>query len=301
MRNDALSEVLELIDVQGVMTGGFTASGPWVARGELTRPLEFVVVARGRALFETNSTAEPVEVTTGDVVVLNRQTWLRGRGGASDEVPREIDVTRPGEFSPHDSDAVIGGHLHFNALGHVLLHALPDVSVVRGSSLPARIDHLVEEFTSDRIGAAFAVRQHAQLLVLDVLRAHLGRADLPAGLLRLLTDARLLPAVTLIHTRPGHPWQLGELATAAAMSRTTFATRFRAVAGVPPLTYLCRWRMLLAERALRDTDARVGELAASLGFGSESAFCTAFKREVGESPLRFRTRARLLGALEHDG
>jgi AraC-like DNA-binding protein len=50
--------------------------------------------------------------------------------------------------------------------------------------------------------------------------------------------------------------------------------------------------MLLAQRALRDSDVRVGSLAIELGYASESAFSTAFKREVGESPLRYRNRAR---------
>jgi hypothetical protein len=35
-----------------------------------------------------------------------------------------------------------------------------------------------------------------------------------------------------------------------SVSRTTFAERFRTVAGMPPLTYLNQWRMLLARRAL---------------------------------------------------
>jgi AraC-like DNA-binding protein len=76
------------------------------------------------------------------------------------------------------------------------------------------------------------------------------------------------------------------------MSRTSFAERFRSVAGQPPLTYLNRWRMLLAQRALRDEHVRIRSLAAELGYASESAFSTAFKREVGESPLRYRNRAR---------
>ncbi|WP_092541608.1 helix-turn-helix domain-containing protein [Actinoplanes derwentensis] len=50
----------------------------------------------------------------------------------------------------------------------------------------------------------------------------------------------------------GRPWRLVELAHAAAMSRTSFTERFRQAAGVPPLTYLNGWRMLLARRALRE-------------------------------------------------
>ena len=76
------------------------------------------------------------------------------------------------------------------------------------------------------------------------------------------------------------------------MSRTTFAERFKAVAGVPPLTYLLNWRMRIAERALRDEDTPVSDLGMSLGYTSESAFSNAFKREVGMAPKRYRDIAR---------
>ncbi|WP_425425401.1 helix-turn-helix domain-containing protein [Amycolatopsis saalfeldensis] len=94
-----------------------------------------------------------------------------------------------------------------------------------------------------------------------------------------------------MHADPGKPGSLGVLARAAAMSRTSFADRFRTVAGVPPLTYLGRWRMLLVQRPLRDGDARVATLASELGCTSERAF----KRDVGLSPLRYRQRLRTPG------
>ena len=95
-----------------------------------------------------------------------------------------------------------------------------------------------------------------------------------------------------MHAEPGKPWRLEQLARASAMSRTSFAERFRTLAGMRPLTYLNSWRMLLAQRALRDGDTRVGPLAYELGYTSESAFSNAFKREVGVSPLRYRARVR---------
>lgn len=50
--------------------------------------------------------------------------------------------------------------------------------------------------------------------------------------------------------------------------------------------------MLLAQRALREGDDSIGTLASALGYASDSAFSTAFKREVGEPPLRYRKRVR---------
>jgi AraC-like DNA-binding protein len=91
---------------------------------------------------------------------------------------------------------------------------------------------------------------------------------------------------------PVAPGTLGELAKAAAMSRTSFAFHFRSIAGVTPLAYLMEWRMRLAERALREGNVAVAVLARSLGYTSESAFSTAFKRVTGAAPKRYRIAAR---------
>lgn len=75
------------------------------------------------------------------------------------------------------------------------------------------------------------------------------------------------------------------------MSRSTFAARFRAAAGQPPFAYLTRWRMRLAERALREEDTTIAALAAQLGYASESSFSHAFQRITGTTPGRYRRTA----------
>lgn len=64
-----------------------------------------------------------------------------------------------------------------------------------------------------------------------------------------------------------------------------------------PLAYLTEWRMRLAQRELArgaTTAASFAALASSLGYGSESAFATAFKRITGTSPGRYRASAQKL-------
>jgi AraC-like DNA-binding protein len=299
---DQLSEVFDLVEVRGVLSGGIAVRGPWVSRAPLQDPLKFFAVVCGRVRLTTDGTDEPLALESGDVAILNNQSWLELRGGAGGprrEVAPEATVSTS-VLAGADRDAddiVLGSRVDLNPAGRaLLLDALPAVSHVRASaavttSLRASLDRLFDEVTGNRIGSAFAIRQYGQLLLLEVLRAYLGQAEPPPGWLRLLIDDRLRPALNLMHAEPGKPWQLHELARAAAMSRTSFAERFRTLAGMPPLTYLHRWRMLLAQRALRNGDVRVGSLAADLGYASESAFSTAFKRHVGESPLRYRHRA----------
>jgi AraC-like DNA-binding protein len=300
---DQLSEVFDLVEVRGLMSGGFAVRGPWVSRTALGDPLKFIAMVGGRARLTTDGIDGPIELEPGDVAILNNRSWLELEGGTGDGPRREIVPEAGFPFIHLISadrgldDVVIGGRIDLNPAGQaLLLQTLPPVGHVRasaaGANLRGSLHRLFDEVTANRLGSAFAIRQHSQLVLLEVLRAYVDQAELPPGWLRVLTDERLSPALRLMHAEPGRSWGLAELARATAMSRTSFADRFRSVAGVPPLAYLNRWRMLLAQRALRDGDVRVGSLAFDLGYASESAFSTAFKREVGESPLRYRHRVR---------
>ncbi|MEV7214532.1 AraC family transcriptional regulator [Kitasatospora cineracea] len=301
MTPDRLSEALDLVEVRGVLTGGIAARGGWRGHGPLSDPVKFFALVSGRARLTTDGIDEPVDLAAGDVAILTGRSWVALEAGAEPrrEVQPESDFSTD-RFAHSDrrtDDIVIGGCINLNEAGRtLLLESLPPLAHIRPSGaddrLPAALLRLFDEATAQRPGSAFAIRQHGQLFLLELLRSYVDRRPLPSGWLRLLVDERLRPALDLLHDHPGRPWELEELARAAAMSRTTFAERFREAAGVPPLTYLGRWRMLLAQRALRNGDARVAALAEELGYGSESAFSTAFKRIVGESPLRYRTRMR---------
>lgn len=157
------------------------------------------------------------------------------------------------------------------------------------------MDQTLREMRSDAPGAAFAADHLAQLLFVQVLRAFLTDAKsdaYPIGWLRALADERAAPALRLMHGDPAHPWTLTEPARAAAMSRTSFAQRFKDVTGVPPLAHLCGWRMRLAQHSLRRGDTPASVIASSLGYGSGSAFSNAFKRTIGVAPRRYRESAR---------
>lgn len=302
MMSDQLSEVLDQIEVRGVVSGGFSANGHWSGRAEIPDELKFFALLRGNMRVTVSGLDEVFELESGDVVVLNGRSWATLEGGPEDGPL--LDIPRPDSTFDHfgaaseTSDIVLGGRVELDPAGRsLLLQALPPVAHVRAAAsastqLRDNLEHLFAEVTSDTIGSAFAARQYAQLLVLEILRAYVAQSVLPAGWLKATTDEQLRPALALIHSKPGTAWRLDQLAHAASMSRTSFAERFRKVTGTPPLTYLSNWRMILAKRALRDGNTTVGSIATHLGYGSDSAFSTAFKREVGEAPLRYRARVR---------
>ncbi len=71
------------------------------------------------------------------------------------------------------------------------------------------------------------------------------------------------------------------------MSRTTFALKFKETVGASPMEYLTRWRMLLAGERVANSSDPASVVARSLGYESESAFSTAFKRVMGCSPRQY--------------
>lgn len=61
-----------------------------------------------------------------------------------------------------------------------------------------------------------------------------------------------------------------------------------------PQEYLTRWRMHLALQALNTSARSVSCIGQSLGYQSDSAFSSAFKRLMNCSPREYRERKHAL-------
>jgi AraC-like DNA-binding protein len=304
MVDDPFSDILKLTNARPVVTGGFTAGGSWAIRFPAPDQIKFFGVVKGACWLCIEGQEVPVRVGTGDVLLLATQ---RPFVLAGDLAAVPIDAKALFADSPNKTvslgegeDCVqIGGHVRLDPVsGGLLADLLPPSIHVQAGSPQATVvrwllDQLVHERAAELPGANLSAAHLAQLMFVQILRAYQETSGaLAAGWLRAVADMRVAPALRLMHGNPGRAWRLGELAKAAAMSRTNFAHYFKAVAGVAPLTYLMGWRMRLAERALREDNTPVSVLARSLGYTSESAFSNAFKRMTGNAPKRYRSAAR---------
>lgn len=300
---DPLSDLIRVAELKTVVSGELRASGAWSLRMPKPEGLKFFAVLDGQAWLQLGMQT-PVRLGPGDVVVLRwESTFLL----ASDLSVEEVDIRSllPGpargdrSLTLGDGSAFhqIGGHVQVDAeRGLALAEVLPPFLHLRGDAPEAAVlrwlvERLFEERRNAQCGNALMVEHLAQMLFMQALRIHLEHSDaLPPSGLRAMADQRLQPALRRMHEEPGRDWQLDELAKTAAMSRTSFAVRFKAQAGVSPLAYLTRWRMQLARRALRNDPRPFGAWCADLGYASESAFSHAFKRATGLSPAQYRRR-----------
>lgn len=312
---DPLTDTLALTEAHCHVSRGFVAIGEWALRYPASQRLKFTALVEGTCWIAFDDLDRRLELEPGDVVLFDgRHGFVKGN---SDDVPIEDAVVAFGatdgpmaRFGSGIDTGIgakvvnIGGHIALNRTAdELLMRALPPVIHLRSTDEQAAtfrwlLQRLVHEASTSQPGGSLAADDLSRLLFVEAMRACLTEADaLPVGWLRAIADERIAPALRLMHDQPGRAWRLEELAQAAAMSRTTFAERFRSVAGVPPLTYLLNWRMRLAERALRDDDQPLSALAHSLGYTSDSAFSNAFKRVNGVAPRRFREAARATRAV----
>jgi len=131
------------------------------------------------------------------------------------------------------------------------------------------------------------------MMFVEVLRRYVdGLAPDQTGWLAGMRDPSVGRALALMHEKPAEAWTLERLGEAAAMSRSSLHERFVHFLGQPPMQYLAQWRMQLAVQRLRDSDAKVIDIALDVGYENEAAFSRAFKRTVGNSPGAWRRAYR---------
>lgn len=254
----------------------------------------FHLVGTGECWVHTRSNP-PVHMRAGDLIVMPRDEWHVMRSNDQPPDERMMDKGRGGDAQ---YTTLLCGHFDFDSgRRNPILEALPDVIVIRAEEAGDRLRHLanlmlIEVETHDP-GHAPVLDRLADTLFVMVVRHHIFFSDAEhRGLIAALADPRLRKALDAIHQRPGENWTLERLAGEAAMSRSVFAQRFNEVVGATPIDYLTRWRMVQAERMLRDPRASVAGVMEEVGYQTEAAFRKAFKRVHGYGPGRLRRMFR---------
>lgn len=151
------------------------------------------------------------------------------------------------------------------------------------------IEHLAHETARSGPGNRAVLGRLSELLFLEVLRWQLTYiSDGHGGWLAGLNDPHVGRVLVLMHAEPARAWTVETLAQEVGMSRSALAKRFADLIGEAPIQYLAGWRMQLARRLLRESNAGLAELASRVGYESEAAFSRAFRRAVGVPPATWR-------------
>ncbi|WP_055600001.1 AraC family transcriptional regulator [Streptomyces aureus] len=314
---DVLSELLDGVRARGALFRRTVMDQPWSLSFASGSPLTLATMLRGRAWI-VPADGEPVSVGAGDIAVVRGRTPYTVADDPATPPQVVIDSTEyclrgpaGGEADGGESDVgpdgsallLSGAYTGRGEISERLLHALPDVLVVRSAHvrLPL-LDLMVEEMVGDSPGRQVMRDRLLDLMLLSTLRTWFDQSEAHApAWYRAMDDPAVSRALRLLHADPARPWTVANLAADTGLSRAAFARRFTAQVGEPPMTYLTSWRIDLAADLLRETDATVGSIARKVGYANTFGLSVAFKRLRGITPTEHRAAAPPLSGPGRDG
>jgi AraC-like DNA-binding protein len=304
---DPLSDVLALLKLQSYMSGGFDAGGDWAICFGAHDGIKVYAAVHGECWLVVDGVPDPVRVRAGDCFLLPRG-WSFSVTSDLSLTPVDIHTIAHG---PKDGSIrcykgggdflSVGGHFALTGdYAGELLAMLPPIVHIRDEADKAELRRCIEgmrqELRNPQPGSFLIAQQLATMMLVLALRLHLAEASGAVGWLFALADKQMAAAITAMHADPAGRWTLQSLAERAGMSRTSFAVRFKETVGVSPMDYLTRWRMAVAGERLLNSSDPVSTIALSLGYESESAFSTAFKRVMACSPRQYSRGESLAAA-----
>jgi AraC-like DNA-binding protein len=298
--SDPLSEVLQLLQLSGVLYCNAELTDPWgIDVPALPGVMNVEVVTSGHCWLELEGEA-PVFLPEGSLVLIphGRRHKLRGNPGDRTTRLEDIPIERIGERFENmrfggggrPSQVTYYGVRFDPYLADRLIRLLPEVLQLRthaddGGWLHGTIRFIAEEARQRLPGSETVITRLADILVIQAIRTWIeSMREQTHGWIAALHDPRIGKAMSLMHRQPERDWRVASLAREVGMSRSGFSARFSALVGESVLQYLTALRMQLAHRELRRTTDTLARIAERVGYQSEPAFNRAFKRVVGMPP-----------------
>ena len=303
---DALSSLAPLLRVRPVFDSLCRFGEQWASGHAPERDgwVPFHLVTRGSCVIDVPG-AGSHELSRGDIALLPH-------GGAhivhGADTPATLAKT-PGlrsyatstitvKTNVADGEApteLLCGRLQFElARQNLVLAALPAIIVLRSDdgSAAGRLQQMMitirDELVAALPGAAAIANDLASALMVMVLRLHIAQQNMNLGLFGLLSQRQAARAVIGLIEQPDKAWTLDALADLAGASRATLVRLFQKTAGMAPLEFLTDLRLNLARNKLVAGQETMAEIAAAIGYQSESAFSRAFSRHFGMAPSTLR-------------
>lgn len=301
---DPLTLVLRSLRLQSglISRGAFTS--PWAVRSGASSGAIFHAVLQGTCTIQREGHAAAETIGPGELIVLTRGDAHVASDGSGvlpasvARLPRTMEGGLP--LVRHGGDGalsrVLCGRFDLDpTVGASLADLLPPVLVLRHQHarvvewLETTLDLIAWELDHRQPGSDEVLARLTDILFIQVVRSYaLSLAPGEGGWLGAVHDPAIAQAIALMHTQPEVRWSAAGLARAVGMSRSSFYTRFKALVGEPPTTYLTRWRIRSACERLRRAELSVAEVATAVGYGSEDALARAFRRSMGVTPAAYR-------------
>lgn len=303
---DPLSQFIQQITPRCEVFAQVQLREPWGIEEHASQQAFFSYLRSGRCLIDTQA-GHRVELQPGQLALLpyGHQHRIRSSQQASCQSAQYLFANK----DQHEIEAMtIGGNgahcqmmcgaFSFAPLTHwgrdANIGFLPEVFVVEvdaNSRLQQILLWLYEENSQHQAGRSMAIEHLSQLLLLEMLRFGQPTQRWP-GWMHTFNDERLAKVMLAIQQRYQYDWTLEQLAAIAALSRSSFAERFKQITGTSAMAFLRQWRCFMAAQQLVSSQLSIKQLAHNVGFPSVDVFIRNFRQFHQCTPAQYRQRFR---------
>lgn len=285
----AFDELLRLIDLRCEVYHNHKLCGAWEVNEHELNQTCFHLVSHGQCELEYQG--QTWSLARGDLILFPREQPHRMRPIIPAAMPMQrLAMDTP--LSPDQTGLLCASVRFAHQASRALLDALPEMTLLRNDSqnqpwLVPLVDQIVRESQLPGPGQGAVLDHLAELMFMQALRRANTESEEKTGILRLHRHPQLSKALEAFHQAPAETWTLGALAQVAAMSRSRFASTFKAASGWTTAQYLTWWRMQLAWPLLARGQS-VLATAQDVGYQSEAAFSRAFRKQFGQAAGKVR-------------
>lgn len=307
---DPVSDVIALLRPSTAISKPITGRGRWGVRYAAHDAPGFTIILKGECWLSFEGQG-PVRFGKGDFVLLPSSPafTLASHPGIKGRLRDPTD--RPVRHGEPDGEAdfeALGGTFRIEqSNAPLLLGLLPRMIHIpaaegRSARLGRVIELIMEECAKEEPGKDLVLQRMLEVLLIESLRwRSMAADDVGASLLHGMRDPALARALRAMHAEVRTNWTVAALARIAGLSRSAFAARFVLGLGCGPIEYLARWRMALAKDALMHGTKTLDRIADEIGYGSASAFSTAFRKRLGCPPGTFARTGGVAGIARGQG
>ena len=246
--------------------------------------LEIVVIKKGTGLISVDF--EKRTVSSGDIVFIRPGQLHSIEQNGARKMEYENIILKPELLISGEADLCARQFITPLMKGELrcvtfLTPAVPAYSEI--SDCISRIDHLCEKRPD---GYQLAVKGFLFQLVFLLLSHRQKNSTSPA--LQTKSLEKIKTILKYVEEHYADHITIDDMAAITFYSKSHFMKFFKAHMGTGFIEYLNDYRLTIAERLLRTSDATVLEIAEKSGFDNLSYFNRMFKRKYGQSPGKQR-------------
>ncbi len=301
---DILTDILSGMKFQSSFYFRTDLTAPWSVyvppKGSVSR---FHVVTHGQGWLHVDGQAERLPIANGDLVIIPHGAGhtimddVNSPARPLDDVLAEVSYIGTGPLiygGGGPNTMLVCGEFGFDNAVHPLLTNLPPFLHVSGRKsynstwLDSALSFIAHESFSREAGALAVINRLSEIIFIQAIRAFADASNTPISFLAALGDPQISRALSAIHQQPSSHLTVEALGKIAGMSRSSFSNRFSDLVGMTPFQYITLTRMQQAAGLLTTTEDSLLQISTRVGYHSEAAFSTAFKRFYGVRPGEYR-------------